>query len=70
MSQRYSSGKHRHRHGAFRLRSLPRTFLSSPNTQKKIRFGFGRRQENLGFVGEPGTGIAMEFSDPENPSAR
>jgi hypothetical protein len=37
---------------------------------KKIRFSFVRRQENLGSVGEPGTGIAMEFSDPTNPSAR
>jgi hypothetical protein len=38
MSQRHSSDKRRHRHGAFRLRSLPRTFR--PQTYKKdsIRF--------------------------------
>lgn len=36
MSKRCSSGKHRHHHGAFRLRSLPRTFR--PQTHKK-RFG-------------------------------
>lgn len=33
MSKRCSSGKHRHHHGAFRLRSLPRTFR--PQTHKK-----------------------------------
>lgn len=41
-----------------------------PRHTKKIRFRFARRQENLGFVGKPGTGIAMEFSDPTNPSVR
>jgi hypothetical protein len=49
MSQRHSSGKHRHRHGAFRLRSLPRTFR--PQTHKKDSIRFCAEARKFGFCG-------------------